>query len=421
MLSAFPIVASLLAAGTLSGQNRAVVFHPDEQTRHPSVVGDSRGHLHLAYLAHEKDKQVEDVFHAVSADGGNTWNTAIEVSKTPGQSSDPVIAGHGQNLAIVWIDTTAGAANPDVWAAVSSNDGVDWTAAADISKTPGVSSEPAVAIAPDGTIHVVWLDTTGGAANPDVWHTQSDDYGKSWKAAENISKTPGVSSHTAIACGPKGEVYVTWADTTNGVDNRDIWFARSLDGGKTWGKPFDMSNTPGLSSTPEIAVGESGKIYVSWIDTSSGATHPDVFVVRSHDRGATFSKPVDASNTPGVSSEPAMAAADGALVIVWLETPSGSSAVLLGSRDHPAASAPPVPDIWFAQSGDGGRTFSAAANLSNTPGGSGLPRVAIVANAAVAAWEEEEEGAYHVKLAYTPAITPNRTVPDTKVPAKAGK
>jgi hypothetical protein len=38
---------------------------------------------------------------------------------------------------------------------------------------------------------------------------------------------------------------VAWADTTKGTANRDVWFVRSLDRGKTWDKPFDVSNTPG--------------------------------------------------------------------------------------------------------------------------------------------------------------------------------
>src|SRR5258708_19105369 len=278
MLHLFSTVASLLAAGAVAGQRPAVVFHPDEQTRHPGVVVDQDGLVHLAYLAQEKGKQVQDVFHTVSSDGGDSWAAAVEVSKTPGQSSAPASGGHGKDPAIAWVDTTAGADRPDVWAAVSTDAGASWTTAADVSNTPGVSSEPAVAVAPDGTIHVVWTDTTAGADHPDIWHTQSGDHGKSWKAAEDISKTPGVSSHPAVACGRKGEVYVAWADTANGKDNRDIWFVRSLDGGKSWGKPFDMSNTPGLSSTPDVAVDEDGSVHIAWIDSSVGATHPDVFV-----------------------------------------------------------------------------------------------------------------------------------------------
>ena len=400
MLHVFPIVASLLAAGADTGQRPAVVFHPNEQTRHPGVVVDQKGRFHLAYLAQEKGKQVQDVFHAISSDGGDTWSAAVEVSKTPGQSSEPAIGGHGKDLAIVWIDTTGGADQPDVWAVVSTDSGATWTTAADVSNTPGVSSEPAVAVAADGTIHVVWTDTTAGANNPDIWHTQSSDHGKSWKAAEDISKTPGVSSHPAVACGPKGEVYVAWADTTNGKDNRDIWFVRSLDGGKTWAKPFDMSNTPGLSSTPDVAVGEDGSVHIAWIDSSVGETHPDVFVGSSQDRGAKFGKAVNASKTPGISSQPAIVAAGGVLVAVWLDT----------SKD------PKAPDIWIAQSTNGGRTFSAAVDLSNTPGVSGLPRVAIAAHSVVAIWEEEEQGAYHTKLARAPLAGRG-----TKAAPKAGR
>ncbi len=147
-----------------------------------------------------------------------------------------------------------------------------------------------------------------------------------------------------------------------------------------------LARRPGLSSTPEVAVGEDGSVHVAWIDSSVGETHPDVFVGSSQDRGAKFGKAVNASKTPGISSQPAIVAAGGVLVAVWLDT----------SKD------PKAPDIWIAQSANGGRTFSAAVDLSNTPGVSGLPRVAIAAHSVVAVWEEEEQGAYHTKLARAP-------------------
>src|SRR5262249_27738704 len=178
----------------------------------------------------------------------------------------------------------------------------------------------------------------------------SQDAGKPGNKPQNISDTPGKSMTPSLAVGADNSVDVVWVDTTSGDASPDVFFTRSTDGGKTWSKAVDVSNTPGASNECDIAADEKGKIYVDWTDTSGDAKSPEVMVASSADGGKTWSKPVDASNTPGVSSDPAIAATgNGKVAVVWVDTSEGAAS----------------PDVFMATSKDGGKTFGKAQNISN--------------------------------------------------------
>lgn len=377
-------VALIFAAG--SAFAGAVTLHKGREAHRPSIAADASGALHAVYEAFEAGSKVPDIYYSSSRDGGKKWSAAVNISKTPGISRDPAIAAGDGILVAVWLDTSAGEKNPDVWGARSTDGGKTWSAPVDISQTPGVSAEPAVAIGPGGAVHAVWSDTSEGEKSPDVWYAGSADQGVTWSKGVNVSKTPGISSQPAVAAGPGGEVYVAWADTASGDGSPDVYFTSSKDAGKTWAAAVDISNTPGVSSNPDVAADASG-IYVTWQDTISGAGSPDIFVATSADHGATFGKPLDISNTPGVSSDPAIAARDGSVVVIWCDTSDG--------HDQ-------NPDIFAAVSADHGASFGKPVDISNTPGVSRLPDVTIAGGKIAAIWEEEEAGKARVKFASHP-------------------
>src|SRR5262249_60497258 len=98
-----------------------------------------------------------------------------------------------------------------------------------------------------------------------TWSTPADAWG-----------TPGVSADPAIAVGKNGSIAVVWTDTSGGDTHPDIYLARSADGGKTWSKPADVSGTPGESSEPDVKIAPDGSNHVIALDTSAGAPSPDL-------------------------------------------------------------------------------------------------------------------------------------------------
>jgi BNR repeat-like domain len=362
---------------------KAVTISGKMDASTPAIAADGNGKLHVAWS--ELSGKSPDVYYSSSKDGV-TWSAPVDISNTPGASSDPDIAiGPKGQIVVVWADTTSGNDSPDIFA-TTSMDGKKWSVPLDISNSPGKSSNAAVCLTPSGDIHVIWVDTTADITAPDIFHSVSKDGGQTFSKSDDISNSPNVSADPAIACGPKGEVYATYTDIEPTGKDRDIWLTSTTDG-KTWSKPADISNTPGLSSNPDIAADPKGNVYAVWEDTTSGQDSPDIFLAVSHDGAKTWDPLADVSKTPGKSTDPAVDVdKDGNVAVVWCDT----------ARDETA------PDVWVTRSANGGKSFTDAEDLSNTPGISSLPDVIISNGKIYSVWEEMEKGHKKIKVISSP-------------------
>ena len=79
------------------------------------------------------------------------------------------------------------------------------------------------------------------------------------------------------------------------LPNWDIFFVRSSDGGKTFGIPLNLSNSPnGTSTGPELDIHENNEginsVFVTFWDNKTGVQAP--YLVLSRDDGITFTSPI---------------------------------------------------------------------------------------------------------------------------------
>ena len=158
----------------------------------------------------------------------------------------------------------------------------------------------------------------------------SADGGNTWGAPVVIDEECGASFNgvqgSNVVVSPGGKVYVAYEFIPGLVPNNNIYFTRSVDNGKTFSKPINVSEVVpnGDGGTlmggfrnnefPQLAVDRSngasrGTIYIAWSDgkdnvipdlaTFTGTyAFPDVFVAKSTDRGESFSTPNAVSPTP---------------------------------------------------------------------------------------------------------------------------
>ncbi|HVM44467.1 MAG TPA: sialidase family protein, partial [Candidatus Thermoplasmatota archaeon] len=88
-----------------------------------------------------------------------------------------------------------------------------------------------------------------------------------------------------------GNVYLAWQDTREG--DRDIFVARSLDGGQTWGEPVKVSDAPPGSDQffPAMSVGPDGILDVVFYDRRDDADAKllHLYYTYSTDGGLTWS------------------------------------------------------------------------------------------------------------------------------------
>jgi len=255
------------------------------------------------------------------------------------------------------------------------------------TETGGVSS---VAIGRDGTAYWTWFDTDNGSTNVYLSSLKPGDDGPS--AAVRVNKLDGDSNMhgqapAQVAIGPSGEIYVAWTNRIDVPGRRfpasDLLLARSNDGGRTFSEALIVNDDAGGPPTGhtfhDLAVGPSGEVYVSWIDTramdaaraemaddtarAEGADHmhghehaqvgtmpgPEIRVARSLDGGTSFEKGVVVDRTSCPCCRTSLAVgADGLVYVAWRKVYDGE-----------------IRDMAVARSEDQGLTFSTPKRIHN--------------------------------------------------------
>jgi hypothetical protein len=114
-----------------------------------------------------------------------------------------------------------------------------------------------------------------------------------------------------------------------------VFFSRSVDAGVTFSAPFNISNNPGLSGDASMIVSTNPKnihtdeVNVMWHDdTGAKSGDRNIFFSQSTDNGASFSNPINISNTRGSSLLSQMVISGNNLYLTWAEFNSGSYAIL---------------------------------------------------------------------------------------------
>lgn len=325
----------------------------------------------------------------------------VNVSRTPGDSLVPALAvDPGGIIHVVWHDNSSG--HFQLLYSRSSDRGATFSPAVAVSG-PGEAQVPALAVDRDGGVYVAWEGEAAG--NRDIFFSRSADGGATFAPPANLSANPGDSKLPAIAARGSGEVYVAWQDSTG--PGRQILLRRSTDGGKSFEPANPLAPHAVGTRGPAIAV-EAGAVVPVWQGSVKGS--PGVVIARSTDRGRTFSVP--RLLAPGVRERqsPAVAAADGAIYLVW--------------RDR-------VADRWavvFARSLDGGQTFTPPLNVSGTPGLANAPAIAADGRRRITvAWQDDRDGTPQIFVArsadggviFSPAVNVSRTSGFAHIPALA--
>jgi hypothetical protein len=193
--------------------------------------------------------------------------------------------------------------------------------------------EPALAVAPGGTVFVVAGKRSGSPGADDydqrqvIW--RSDDHGKTFSGPVPVSPDGYLHADERIAIGANGTVYISYIDQDakeRGSVAR-LRLARSIDNGQT----FSVASvtTEHVVDKPELAVSRDGQhLYVVY------ESSPGPRVVASHDAGRSWDAPRVVRLSEGRHFWPtALAVApDGT---VWFAVPSMSDADIAKRRQTP--------------------------------------------------------------------------------------
>jgi hypothetical protein len=179
---------------------------------------------------------------------------------------------------------------------------------------------------------------------------------------------PLYSLHQHLATDASGNIYVTWLASPATSSNPSFLngvFSRSDDGGATFTSPVSLFDR---GATPELVLDSSRNIFVVWSTLNNPGFQETATFARSTDGGKTFSAGTPLSDQAKMAVGPHIAVTSKDRIdVIWQYNSMGT----LCDSSNGFRNCSPC-DIFFAQSADGGTSFSAPVNVSNSSGCAGL-------------------------------------------------
>jgi hypothetical protein len=298
-----------------------------------------------------------------SADGGATWTPARPLVGVSGAQAHPSIHCSGHRLHLLWQDGRDGSGEPFSWRIRhmrSDDGGLTWGPDLRVSTAGAMSFRHASAVCSD-VVHQVWADKRHNsdpsvfstAGNWEICYSRSLDGGETWEPEMRLTRNDMVCQRPAI--GAAGDtVLITYLGFEDrGLENlnaatTDIYAIRSDDGGRSWGAPVKLTDTPRCQSWhPQLATPEPGVFVLIWesgrsYDFDAGRWVPGskLLASRSTDAGRSWKAPRPISDGPDATHCYACHA---------------GSRVHVSWTDHPGGR----PAAFYATSPDAGLNWSA--------------------------------------------------------------
>ena len=319
-------------AVTPFGPNVRVSAEPTLATeRKPAAAADAFGNVYVVWAQNRNGDP--DLYFGKSADGGITWSAPTRIGGNPpsGSTQDrPSVAlGPNGEIVVAWQDDRLTYFDFDIYASISFNAGGTFTTPTKVSDGPAgiLQLAPALAVNNRGHVAVAWQDyrTGNGAIRLSTATVGTFGFGPSVRVDDDPG--PWTAAAPSVAETATGTIYVAYHDNRSG--SADVYLARSLDGGSSFGASVRVDDTGAAGSAQgliSIAVDGLGRIYATWEDSRAGEVETDgrpifdIYFALSTDAGASFSRNVRVDDGPRKSSQEAPRIAVGAagtVYVVW--------------------------------------------------------------------------------------------------------
>ena len=220
---------------------------------------------------------------------------------------------------------------------------------------------PRIARLASGRLLVSWVGRGADSAG-DILLSASDDGGRRFSPPLRVNDDPigAGQEYQDLAVLPGDRVALVWLDERNAPSDKpnqkQVYFAESSDGGKTFGRNRPLTVSPDGVCTccrPGIAAEADGTIHVVYRDRSGAELFIRELTLRPGDPAPAAPVTVSTggwrfqacpTDAPSIRVGPA-----GSIHVGWMDGTSGE------------------PALWRAESRDGGRSFSSPAPLESSP------------------------------------------------------
>lgn len=331
----------------------------------PCVLVDNSGRFYYLHLPNVIERVVchrrENLAAVWSMESSVAYNGTHEVDKE-WATYDPI----NDRIYLSWTYFDEwGSSNPNdsscIYLSWTEDGGQNWAAPSRISDQKGNAQGGPYSMhgsypttGPNGEVYVCWWGPEG------LMFDRSTDMGITWldedvrvnnEHVEWTYSIPGVQlgvSFPVISCdrsgGPgNGNIYICWADKSNGWNDADVFLVKSSDGGLNWSDPIRVNDDPPDSHQffPFISVDPvTGKVWIVFFDRRNYTdTNTDVYMAMSEDGGETFEN-FKISETPFIPYSTvffghyiALAAINDKIIPVWNRMDEGASTLMCAIVD----------------------------------------------------------------------------------------
>ena len=197
-------------------------------------------------------------------------------------------------------------------------------------------SNLAISVAFDATGNLWRVRANNAFVQVDVSHDLAKTFSKPVNVSMNAQKiVAGGEARPKIAIGPEGNIYVAWTELLNKPSASVIWFARSVNGGKSFENAMIVYHDRAevAHQFEALNVAPDGKITLVWMDNRDGVAA--IYAAASANHGASFE--LEQKLSDGVCECCRIATInkpDGTVVAMWRHVFEG------GERDHMLAEIP---------------------------------------------------------------------------------
>jgi len=248
------------------------------------------------------------------------------VSRSPGLSYAPSIAIDNEgNVHLVWSDDTPG--NYEVFYSFKKPDS-DWVEPIDISNTSNNSYEPSMDIDPFDNLHVVWQEEGVG-----IFYSMKPKDGD-W--TEPVKIRAGGAWQPRLGVDAQGTIHVITTTLST------VCYVYKI--GEAWSDPEGAPSPGNFAYNPSMAVEPSGIVHVVY-DTPVWSANNIAYTVRSLD--GSWSEPFNVSASQAYSWSADIAVDDENVYIAWKEVRTGVDQIFYRIRHKDGTWTPidSVPDI----------------------------------------------------------------------------
>ena len=91
--------------------------------------------------------------------------------------------------------------------------------------------------------------------------------------AEGVSTNSSLSQ--AFDIDDDGNLYVSWSEDGDGARPAGVWYSASGDQGRNWSEPVRVDTNDNTDIWPWVAVGDAGKVSISWLQNSTAIPNND--------------------------------------------------------------------------------------------------------------------------------------------------